>query len=191
MDPAEPDSCRIPREVALNYPGTTEVAEFAPLEDEEIWFNNKGIANVLSMAKIVDRRNEINRRMCSNLHPKSWMPHKTNRILAGELHDNKWNYYACYRSVRLKKEEHKRWDFKTLELNSLVGTCTRCHETGFVGIQPMWLQDGQRCQAHQAHLDDNKDWRLRSMVWSTVTNSLSNSQSADLMSPGNCGILAM
>ena len=117
--------------------GTTEAAEFAPLEDEEIWFNNRGIANVLSMAKIVDRRNEINRRMCSNLHPKRWLPHKTNRMLAGELHDNEWNYYACYRSVRLKKEEHKRWDFKTLELNSLVGTCTRCHETGFVGIQPM------------------------------------------------------
>ena len=39
--------------------GTTEVAEFAPLEDEEIWFNNKGIANVLSMAKIVDRGNDV------------------------------------------------------------------------------------------------------------------------------------
>ena len=34
-------------------------AEFAPLEDEEIWFNNKGIANVLSMAKIVDRGNDV------------------------------------------------------------------------------------------------------------------------------------
>ena len=39
--------------------GTAQVAEFAPLEDEEIWFNNKGIANVLSMAKIVDRGKEF------------------------------------------------------------------------------------------------------------------------------------
>ena len=39
--------------------GTTEAAEFAPLEDEEIWFNNRGIANVLSMAKIVDRGNDV------------------------------------------------------------------------------------------------------------------------------------
>ena len=39
--------------------GTTEVAEFAPLQNEEIWFNKDGIANALSMAKIVDRGNDV------------------------------------------------------------------------------------------------------------------------------------